>query len=124
MGENIFAALSGLSGLLTSAPSIGIPILNALGQHMQGNTNTNASLNTLLEQMQSNPVNAATYAALIASLPNVPPGVLNEVNGAVALASNPTAYIQAIIAAKAELNNATSNSAIGGILAGLTLPAA
>jgi hypothetical protein len=120
MGENIFAALSGLSGLITSSPALGIPILNAIGQHMQGNSNTNQSLSTLLEQMQANPAAAATYAALIASLPNVPAGVLNEVNGAVALASNQTAYIQAIVAAKAELTTATSNSSIGAILAGLT----
>jgi hypothetical protein len=124
MGENILAALGGLSGLLTSAPSVGIPILNAIGQHMQGNSNTNASLSNLLSQMQSNPGSAATYAALIASLPNVPAGVLTEVEGAVALASNVTAYVQAIVAAKQALNEATSNSGIGSILAGLTVPAA
>ena len=121
MGVNI---VSELSTLLTSAPTIGIPILNALGQHMQGNGNTMASLNSLLAQMQSNPAAAPTYAALIASLPNVPPGVLNEVEGAVALASNETAYVQAIVAAKAALTEATSNSSIGAILAGLTVPAA
>lgn len=116
--------LTSLSSLLTtSGPQVAVPILNAIGSHMQGNSNTNTSLSTLLEQMQANPSAAATYAALIASLPNVPPGVLNEVTGAVALASNQTAYVQAIIAAKAELNTATSNAGIGAILAGLKPPA-
>ena len=116
--------LSGLSGLLTSAPTTAIPLLNAIGTHLQGNANTNASLGSLLDQMQSNPAAAATYAALIASLPNVPKEVLTEVNGAVALASNQIAYVQAIIAAKQALNSSNSTSAIGGLLAGLQLPAA
>lgn len=116
--------LTELSSLLTSAPTTSIPILNAIGQHLQGNTNTNTSLSTLLDQMQANPAAAATYAALIASLPNVPPAVLTSVNGAVALVSNTTAYIQEILVAKQALNSATSTTSIGNILAGLTLPAA
>lgn len=114
--------LSSLSSLLTAAPTTAIPVLNAIGTHLQGNTNTNTSLASLLDQMQSNPAAAPTYAALIASLPNVPAAVLTEVNGAVALAADHTAYVQAIVAAKQALNTASSTSAIGSLLAGLTIP--
>ena len=115
-----------LSGLLSNSATAGtgITILQSIGTHMQGNAATNSSLASLLEQMQANPANAATYAALIAALPNVPGAVLTEINGAVALASDHTAYVEAIIRAKAALNTATSTSSLGGILAGLTPPAA
>jgi len=124
MGQNVFTMLSGLSGLLTSAPTVAIPLLNALGVHMQGNANTNTSIGALLEQMQAHPEAAVTYEALISALPNVPPAVLTELEGASALASDKVAYVQAMIRAKAALGGATSTSALGGILAGLSLPAA
>lgn len=124
MGENIITMLSGLSGLITSAPSAAIPLLNALGVHMQGNASTNSSISTLLEQMQAHPEAATTYEALISALPNVPPAVITEIDGASALASDKTAYIEAMIRAKAALTAATNSSTIGSILAGLTLPSA
>ena len=120
MGENILTALS---SLLTAAPTTAVPLLNIIGQHMQGNAATNQSLTTLLTQMASNPSAAATYSALIAALPNVPQSVIVEIEGAVAVASNPVAYAQAMTRAQAALTAANSTSALGGILAGLSLPA-
>jgi hypothetical protein len=124
MGQNILQMLSGLSGLITSAPTVAVPLLNALGVHMQGNSSTNSSITALLDQMQAHPEAAVTYEALISALPNVPAGVLTELDGAAALASDKTAYVEAMIRAKAALGAATSNSAIGSILAGLTVPTA
>lgn len=115
---------SALSTMFSAGGPAAISALNAIGTHMQGTATTNQSVGDLLTQMQSNPANAATYAALIVSLPNVPAGVKTEVEGAVALASNQIAYVQAIIAAKQALNQANSTSALGGLLAGLSLPAA
>lgn len=117
--ENI---LSTLSTLLTSSSTTAIPLLNAIGTHLQGNTNTNSSLASLLDQMQANPSAAPTYAALIASLPNVPAAVLTAVNGAVALDTNSTAFVQQVLEAKQALNQASSTNALGSLLAGLTLP--
>jgi hypothetical protein len=123
MGVNILTELSGLSSLLSGSASTAVPILNAIGLHLQGNSNTNTSLSNLLMQMHDNPAAAPTYAALIAALPNVPEAVLVEINGAVAVATDKVAFAQALTRAQAALAASNSTSAIGGLLAGLSVPA-
>jgi hypothetical protein len=119
-----------LSSLLSNSATstAAVNIFNALGSQLTTNHQSSSSVAALLEQMQANPGNAGTLAALIATQ-NPPSGVQAYISEAVSFAADAAApnasaaarapFINAIVQAKAALQASGSQGTLGALLTAL-----
>lgn len=65
-----------LTQTIAANPALGTEMLNTIS----GQSKQNAQINNLLMQVVANPASAANVAAIIISMPNIPPQVVGLVN--------------------------------------------